>query len=84
MTPDAIPPRRASTSGLVGVLGLGAMLLALAASAQAPRLSVVIGDLGLLAPGRHAEVIVEVHAEEAARGPLLVTPSVDGAAILHE
>jgi hypothetical protein len=55
--------------------------LAMAARAQPSLVRVELGELGTLAPGDHAEVVVEVYVEPSARGPLLVTPSVDGAAI---
>ena len=60
-----------------------AMVLALVSSgrAQAPALNVRIETPREMHPGDHAEIVVFVHAEDAARGPLLVTPSVDGAAV---
>jgi hypothetical protein len=59
----------------------GCLVLAATAFAQTQPLTIVVGEVSVLSPGAHAEVVVEVHAEDAARGPLLVTPSVDGAAI---
>jgi hypothetical protein len=58
-----------------------AMLLATLASAQSPALTVRIEAPPAMHPGDHADVVVLVHAEDLARGPLLVTPSVDGAAV---
>jgi hypothetical protein len=54
---------------------------AVAVRAQESALRVAVSELAVLSPGDHASVMVEVHVAEAARGPLLVTPSVDGAAI---
>ncbi len=65
-----------------GAAALCVLLLAASlALAQARALSIEVGPIGVLSAGEHAEVVVEVHAEPAARGPLLVTPSVDGAAV---
>ena len=66
------------------VLALPAAILvaaAIDAQAQDGALHVGISEVAVLSPGDHAAVVVEVHASEAARGPLLVTPSADGAAI---
>ncbi len=65
-------------------LGLGVAVLAgLAhpAGAQHRALAISLEPAPELHPGEHAEIVAVVHAEDAARGPLLVTPSVDGAAI---
>jgi hypothetical protein len=50
------------------------------AHAQAP-LTITLEAPTTMHPGDHAEIVAIVHAEELARGPLLVTPSADGAAI---
>jgi hypothetical protein len=64
------------------VLACSAIGVAVAvAAAQTSPLRVDVAELATLSPGDHAEVVVEVHVDAAARGPLLVTPSVDGAAV---
>ena len=55
--------------------------LAAAAHAQTTPLSITLDAPHALHPGDHAEVIALVHVEDAARGPILITPSADGAAI---
>jgi hypothetical protein len=60
---------------------LAALAVAGAASAQTDALSVRLEAPQQLHPGDHVEIVALVHAEDAARGPLLVTPSVDGAAV---
>ncbi len=56
-------------------------MLAGSAAAQTPALTVRIETPQQMHPGDHAEIVAYVHAEDAARGPLLVTPSIDGAAV---
>lgn len=63
------------------VIPIALAIVAVAARAQAPALSVRIEAPAELHPGDHADVVALVHAEDAARGPLLVTPTVDGAAV---
>ena len=58
-------------------LGLAAALVA----AVAPALTVRLEAPHELHPGEHAEIVALVHAEDAARGPILVTPTIDGAAV---
>lgn len=64
--------------------GAGLLVLALSATpavAQSRALTIALEPAPELHPGDHAEIVAIVHAEDAARGPLLVTPSADGAAI---
>jgi hypothetical protein len=61
-------------------LALVVLVTAVVAHAQAP-LTIALEAPHEMHPGDHAEVLAIVHAEDAARGPLLVTPSADGAAI---
>lgn len=63
----------------VAVLALGAG--SLMAEAQGTALTVRIEAPREMHPGDHAEIVALVHAEDAARGPLLVTPTIDGAAV---
>jgi hypothetical protein len=60
---------------------LALLAIAAIARAQAAPLTVEMQAPSVLHPGDHAFVVALVHAEDAARGPLLVTPTVDGAAI---
>ena len=61
---------------------LGSVLaISMIAHAQTAPLTVTIEAPHQMHPGDHAEIVALVHAEDAARGPLLVTPSVDGAAV---
>jgi len=62
-------------------LAIATLLVASAALAQTAVLTVRLEAPHEMHPGDHAEVVALVHAEDAARGPLLVTPSVDGAAV---
>ncbi|MFO0683289.1 MAG: hypothetical protein U0234_14625 [Sandaracinus sp.] len=68
---------RARAGGCV----LALAMLAAPAGAQSRALAITLERAPELHPGDHAEIVAVVHAEDAARGPLLVTPSVDGAAI---
>jgi hypothetical protein len=65
----------------LAIVGLATLAIAALASAQSAALTVSIEPPHQMHPGDHAEIIALVHAEDAARGPLLVTPSVDGAAV---
>ncbi len=64
----------------LAILATSLALAALARAQSAP-LTVRIEAPAELHPGEHADVALLVHAEDAARGPLLVTPTVDGAAV---
>jgi hypothetical protein len=63
------------------LVAMAALAIASVSLAQAAALTVRIEAPHEMHPGDHAEVVVLVHAEDAARGPLLVTPSIDGAAV---
>lgn len=65
----------------VALAALATLAIVAVASAQASALRVEIEAPHEMHPGDHAEIIALVHADDAARGPLLVTPSIDGAAV---
>lgn len=70
------------SNAALALLGALALVLTGVARAQtASAIEVVIEAPHQLHPGDHAEIVALVHTEDAARGPLLVTPSVDGAAV---
>ena len=74
-----LPRRRRSCDGLS--LPLAALFVVSLAAAQDAPIRVTIAPPPELHAGDHAELIVEVALAEDARGPVLVTPSADGAAI---
>lgn len=65
----------------LAALGLATLAMSVVARAQTAPLTVSIEAPHQMHLGDHAEIVALVHAEDAARGPLLVTPSVDGAAV---
>lgn len=67
--------------GAWAVMALALIVSATIVRAQAAPLTVRIESPDVMHPGDHAEIVALVHAEDAARGPLLITPTIDGAAV---